>query len=91
MKTRYYYFDLEHHDDGEVIDSIKDGIWVYGMTYMRIYKDLSICLVKECICTPKGYIYEVEPVATIYDSEIRGQELTSALRIIKKAEGVSWM
>lgn len=91
MKSKYYYFDLGHHEGGEVIDSITNGVWVYGMTYMRIYKDLSICLEKECICTPKGYIYEVEPLATIYDSEIRGQELTSALRIIKKAEGVSWM
>lgn len=90
MKTKYYYFDLGHHDDGEVIDSIKDGVWVYGMTYMKIYKDLSVCCARE-LCIPKGYIYEVEPVATIYDSEIEGQELTSALRIIKKAEGITWM
>lgn len=90
MKTKYYYFDLEPHNDGEVIDGIENGVWVYGMTYMRIYKDLSICCTKECH-TSKGYIYEVEPVATIYDSEIPGQELTSALKIIKKAEGITWM
>lgn len=91
MKAKYYYFDLEHHEDGEVIDSIKDGVWVYGMTYNKIYKDLSICYAKECLCTPKGYIYEVEPLATIYDSEDNNQELTSALRIIKKVDGVSWL
>lgn len=90
MKTKYYYFDLEPHNDGEVIDSIKNGVWVYGMTYMKIYKDLSVCYAIE-LCSPKGYIYEVEPVATIYDSEVPGQELTSALKIIKKAEGITWM
>lgn len=91
MKARYYYFDLEHHNDGEVLDSIQDGVWVYGMTYMKIYRDLSICYTKECIHGSKGYIYEVEPLATIYDSEDNDQELTSALRIIKKVEGISWM
>lgn len=91
MKARYYYFDLEPHNDGEVIDNIQDGVWVYGMTYMRIYKDLLVCCAKECLYTPEGYIYEVELLATIYDSEDNDQELTSALRIIKKVEGISWM
>lgn len=91
MKAKYYYFDLEPHNNGEVIDNIQDGVWVYGMTYMRIYKDLLVCYAKECLNIPKGYIYEVEPLATIYDSEDNDQELTSALRIIKEAEGISWM
>ena len=91
MENKYYYFDLKHYEEGEVIESIEDGVWVYGMTYSRIYKDPKLCALNEAQFGPKGFVYEVESLATIYDSELPYQYLSSAIKILKICDKITWM
>lgn len=91
MENKYYYFDVKQREDGEVIESIENGVWVYGMTYSHIYKSPTLCLLTEWEYGSKGYIYEIEPLATIFDSEVPQQYLTTALKIIREYDKISWM
>lgn len=91
MENKYYYFDLKQREDGEVIETIENGIWKYGMTYLHIYKSPTLCLSMERQFGPKGYIYEVEALATIFDSEVPQQYLTAALKIVRVYDKITWM
>lgn len=91
MENKYYYFDLKQYEEGEVIETIENGVWKYGMEYLRIYKDLGLCVLNETKFGPKGFIYEVEPLATIFDSEIPQQYLSSSIKILKMCDKLTWM
>lgn len=91
MENKYYYFDLKQYEEGEVIETIENGVWKYGMEYLRIYKDLGLCVLNETQFGPKGFIYEVEPLATIFDSEIPNQYLSSSIKILKMCDKITWM
>lgn len=91
MENKYYYFDLKQYEEGEVIETIENGVWKYGMEYLRIYKDLGLCVLNETQFGPKGFIYEVEPLATIFDSEIPHQYLSSSIKILKICDKITWM
>ena len=91
MENKYYHFDLKQYEEGEVIETIENGVWKYGMEYLRIYKDLGLCVLNETQFGPKGFIYEVEPLATIFDSEIPQQYLSSSIKILKMCDKITWM
>lgn len=91
MENKYYYFDLKQREDGEVIETIENGVWRYGMTYLHIYKSPFWCLSMEGQFGAKGYVYEVEALATIFDSEDPQQYLTTALKIVRVHDEISWM
>lgn len=91
MENKYYYFDFKQREENEIIESIQDGVWVYGMAYSHIYKSPTLCLSMESQFGPKGYIYEVEPLATIFDSEVPQQYLTTSIKILKLYDKMTWM
>lgn len=90
MDNKYYYFDLKQHEDGEVIETIENGVWKYGMEYLRIYRSPELCQSTESN-GPLGYIYVVEPIATIFDSEVPQQYLTTSLKIVGIYDKITWM
>lgn len=91
MENKYYYFDLKQREENEIIESIENGVWVYGMTYSHIYKSPSLCLSMEGQFGSAGYIYEVEALATIFDSTVPHQYLSSSIKIIKLYNEITWM
>lgn len=91
METKYYYFDVKQREENEIIESIENGVWVYGMTYSHIYKSPTLCLSMEWEYGSNGYLYEVEPLATIFDSEVPHQYLTSSIKILRMHDNITWM
>lgn len=86
----YFYFDLKKYENGTVIDTVENGVWKYGMEYLRIYDKAVTCCFKEAN-GPRGYVYIVEPIATIYDSESPDYHLTTALKIKNIHTNITWL
>lgn len=85
----YFYYDLNNYENGTILDSVENGVWKYGMEYFRIYGDAITCCSNEAR-NAKGYVYLVEPIATVYDSELPHRSLTTALKI-KKISDITFM